>query len=171
MRPELAALLSDAKHSADIASRVNQLCAMADKTIDYGELADIAAVLHKAGDAFDEVKKVLNKASDTIGTKAAQLAVNSGDYGPIKTDLVTASIKSKSWYHLPSSRKADPARFDAIMKANGVPEDIYTNELVRFHGPAIANYSGDKGKPISGVDGGDLSTTVLYLSYRFNKAQ
>ena len=125
------------KMSEQLIPLVNLLEIRADEhSANVVEEIDLAFAARESLSTLEELTKRIRKLQTLCESLAAKQMI--GD--PIRTEFCTASPKPRIWYKIPYKRGGNEEEFDGIMKTLGVPSNVYENELVRFHGPGVADY-------------------------------
>ena len=138
---------------------------------DTKELVDLIYALREAYGYADELRKELEKLRK-LCARVAVVHCDSQMIEKVKTEYCTGTPKETSTYNYPARRIQDPERFDTLMAALGIPQDVYTQELVRIHWPEFQAYCQrllEEGKnPPAGIDPAD-SNPVYDFSIRKRK--
>lgn len=168
MRKALEILIAETKRLNSLYPMLDAFYSEAMQEPNTAELADIAYVLSKCADSIDKVRKKIA----AIGGDCEQwtaLRMTAEETKLVRGELCSASVKSKTWYRVPTKRRDDPLRYDSIMASLGVPLSVAQAECVRFHGPGLADYLSTAPELPNGIESKDLTQVELSLRFTTTK--
>lgn len=164
-RKKLEVLITEVKRLKDLSLLLSAIQAEAfNEGTTLQDKVDISYVLHACANELDEIRKDLNRKSQFIQQMCCILITTQGE-GTVYGTFASAKRRGKTYYRIPASRKdGREEEFDKLMQSMGIPAEVYENELVRPHGPGIAEYAA-KGGLQNYFEGKELSGTELLLSF------
>jgi hypothetical protein len=109
------------------------------KSDTISDLVDTVYALREAHKYSDDARKEIERIR-FLAAKFACLYCFEHAHDKINTNWCTGTPKETLTFNYPAKRYKDAERYDTLMKALGIPEEVYTQELVRIHWPNFQEY-------------------------------
>lgn len=128
---------------------------MCQKLVSIDELADAAFAMREIYNYLDDLRKEVKANKELCERMTCLLWARTSTGDPVRTPFVTATPCIKMTASIPK-RSTNLEAWEALMRFLKIPEELWSEEVVRPHWPSFVEYTSkllEQGKPLpDGID-------------------